>query len=236
MTRHPLRLFTCLLIPCILAMLGAGAMAQIAPDLPAASSLLPPGQNAAPKAVPVVLETSLFTLPPGPDGGRLAVLLFTPAPGWHAYGHMPGDTGQPASASLRLLPANVPLPAYFPEGRQKPDLFEPEKTANIHDTPTRVFVPLPPDAAKGSRLAGTLNLFLCSATSCWPAALPVDMPLDTATAPPSAETQPWWPELDAAKAATAKVAAMAQAAPDAPTEALAPAPAAATDTTGESPA
>jgi thiol:disulfide interchange protein DsbD len=231
-TRHPLRLFTCLLIPCILAMLGAGAMAQTGPAAPAASSLLPPGQSAAQKAVPVVLETALFALPPGPDGGRLAVLLFTPTPGWHAYGHMPGDTGQPASASLRLLPEGAPLLVYFPEGRQKPDLFEPEKTANIHDTPTRVFVPLPPDAAKGSRLAGTLNLFLCSATSCWPAALPVDMPLDAASPPPPAETQPWWPEFDAAKAATAKVAAMtqAQAAPDAPTEAIAPAPAA----TGES--
>ncbi len=209
-TRHPLRLATCLLIPCILAMLGATAPAQTGP-------------GAVAKAIPVVLETSLFTLPPGPDGGRLAVLLFTPAEGWHAYGHMPGDTGQPATASLRLAPGDTPLPVYFPEGRQKPDLFEPEKTANIHDAPTRVFVPLPPDAAKGSRLAGTLNLFLCSATSCWPAVLPVDLPLDGATAPP-AETQPWWPELGAAKAATAKVADVvaAQTLPEAQTAPLAP--------------
>ncbi|KUG28293.1 hypothetical protein ASZ90_001838 [hydrocarbon metagenome] len=208
MTRPSLRFILRLLLPCLLAMSGMHALARTAP---AASGLLPPGQAAAAKAVPVVLETALYALPPGTDGGRLAVLLFTPAQGWHAYGHMPGDTGQAASASLRLVPGDTPLPAYFPEGLQKPDLFEPEKTANIHDAPTRVFVPLPPDSPPGSRLAGTLNLFLCSATSCWPAALPVDLPLDEQASPPPAATQPWWPEFDAAKAATARVWAMTQA-------------------------
>jgi thiol:disulfide interchange protein DsbD len=202
---------------CLAALCGPFAMAQ--------TGLAPPGAGAAPRAVPVVLETALYSLPPDEGDGNLAVLLFTPAPGWHAYSHVPGDTGQPASAALTLQPAGTPLTAFFPEGRQKPDLFEPDKTANIHDAPTRVFVPLPPDAAPGARLAGTLNLFLCSETSCWPAALPVDLPLDAARTPPPAAAEPWWPEYGAAKAVTARVAAMAQAAPETPDAPPAAAPA-----------
>lgn len=205
---------TCLCLPGLPA-----ATAQTGLALPGLSA---PGQNAAPRAVPVVLESSWYALPPEEGGGLVAVLLFTPAPGWHAYSHVPGDTGQPASASLRLSPQDTPLTAFFPEGRQKPDLFEPDKTANIHDTPTRVFVALPPEAAANpapdARISGSLNLFLCSETSCWPAALPVDLPLSGLSQAPPAAGQPWWPEYGAAKAVTARVAAMAQApqAPDAP--------------------
>jgi len=211
------RILALLLFACLTASGGHTALAQIV--------LSPPGQNAAPRAVPVVLETAWYSLPASEGGGRLAVLLFIPEKGWHAYSHVPGDTGQPASAALALQPGGAPLPAYFPEGRSKPDQFEPDKTANIHDAPTRVFVPLPPDTPADAHVAGTLNLFLCSETSCWPAALPVDLPLAAAHDAPPAADQPWWPQYAAAKAVTARVAAMAQTeeTPDAPAAPQAPA-------------
>ncbi|MFZ5812710.1 MAG: cytochrome c biogenesis protein CcdA [Thermodesulfobacteriota bacterium] len=169
-----------------------------------------PGPAAEIPAVPVTLETSLYALPPDAGGGFLAVLLFTPAQGWHAYSHVPGDTGEPASADLRLEPPGTPLAAAFPEGRLKPDTFEPEKTARVHEAPTRVFVALPAAIPPQARLAGTLRLFLCSKSSCWPAALPVDLDVAAPAARdlPRADAQPWWPEYGAALETTARVAAM----------------------------
>ncbi|QLA14925.1 protein-disulfide reductase DsbD family protein [Desulfolutivibrio sulfoxidireducens] len=186
------------------------------------------GPGAPISTVPVTLEASLYAISPEKGGGLLAVLLFSPAEGWHAYSHVPGDTGEPASADLRLEPSGAALPAFFPEGRQKADVFEPEKTARVHDAPARVFVALPADPSPGSRLTGTLRLFLCSKTSCWPASLPVDLDVADLAARglPLADAQPWWPEYGAARETTARVAAMGEAAPSpaAATASDAPAP------------
>ncbi len=206
--RYPLHLIGPFLLAFVLIGQSCLAAQDAAPPVGAV--------DAAPiPAVPVTLETSLYALSPDQGGRVLAVLLFTPAEGWHAYSHVPGDTGEPASADLRLEPTGAAMAAFFPEGRAKSDVFEPDKTALVHDAPTRIFVALPADLPPKARLTGSLRLFLCSKASCWPASLAVDLDLAglTARGLPPAEGQPWWPEYGAARQTTARVAAMAEAAP-----------------------
>ena len=140
----------------------------------------------------------LFRLPKGdPSGQVLAVLTLTSAPGWHAYAVGAAETGQSASASLRL--GDAPATAFFPPGTPTPDPLDPDKNVLVYEGKTPIFVPIPEALQDRPALSGIVRVFSCSETSCWPSMLAVDAPLagrNPADLPP-AENTPWWPLFSA---------------------------------------
>lgn len=183
-----------------LALLAPGAAAR--PGLAAG----PAAENAATtdtQAAPARLETALFALPKGDPSGRvLAVLTLVSAPGWHAYAVGPAASGQSAQANLTA--GGAPAVALFPPGQPTPDPLDAEHNVLVYEGRTPVFVPVTEAMLAVPALTGKLRVFSCSATSCWPSTLDVNIPLagvvDPATLPP-AETAPWWPLFSALRSA-----------------------------------
>jgi thiol:disulfide interchange protein DsbD len=189
----------------------------------------------AEEILPAKLETALYKLPMGDPSGRvLAVLTLVSAPGWHAYAVGPAESGQSAQASLTA--GNTQALVFFPPGVPTPDALEPDKTVLVYEGRTPIFVPLTDAMLAAPALTGRVKVFSCSATSCWPSNLEVNVPLakaaDTAALPP-AESAPWWPVFSALRsAALAMPAAVCPepahpGLPRAASQAVAPAPEAA---------
>jgi len=130
-----------------------------------------------------------------PSGDLLAVLWLTPAEGYKTYGNDPGQTGLPTRATVTLTPAGQILPVLYPPGKQTPDLFEKDKTVNIYDDPTPLFVPLPKGLAKPFGLTATLSLLACTGKSCWPLRLETAVSSEDIPTPEPAENKPWWPQF-----------------------------------------
>jgi len=182
-TRRPA---TALFAVCLLVVFALGLTVRAAPAAETG------------EALPASLEAALFRLPKGdPSGQVLAVLTLVSAPGWHAYAVGPAESGQSASASLRL--GDAAATALFPPGAPTPDPLDPDKTVLVYEGRTPIFVPIPDALRNGPALSGIVRVFSCSETSCWPSTLPVDVPLadrDVAALPP-AEGAPWWPLFSA---------------------------------------
>ncbi len=189
----------------------------------------------AEEILPATLETALYKLPLGDPSGRvLAVLTLVSAPGWHAYAVGPAESGQSAQAALAA--GNSQALVFFPPGVPTPDALEPDKTVLVYEGRTPIFVPLTDAMLAAPALTGRVKVFSCSATSCWPSNLEVNVPLDKAAdtaALPPAEAAPWWPVFSALRsAALAMPAAVCPepahpGLPRAATQAAAPAPEAA---------
>ncbi len=153
---------------------------------------------------PVSTAFSLYRPPPSQDSPLILVLWVDPKPGWHAYSHTPGESGQPLQAAFHLASGGPPLPVYYPEGERKPDAFEPDKMAVVYERKTPIFVAAPDPADKDVAITGELSVFLCSSASCWPVRRTLEYRLDPKTAAnaPLAESEPWWPEYLAARKLT----------------------------------
>lgn len=163
---------------------------------------LPDTAKPADDLLPASLETALYRLPKDdPSGKVLAVLTLVSAPGWHAYAVGPAASGQSAQASLRA--GDAAAVALFPPGTPQPDALEPDKNVLVYEGRTSIFVPISEAMFRAPALTGTMRVFSCSATSCWPSTLPVSIPLsgrDVAALPP-AESAPWWPLFSALRSA-----------------------------------
>lgn len=195
--RRPLPLF--LAVWLLMLAFPIAAAATDAPSEPAtpafAAVAKTPAGPAGQTQEPASLETALYRLPKGdPSGQYLAVLTLVSAPGWHAYAVGPAESGQSAQAVLHL--GEAPVVALFPPGTPQPDPLEPDRTVLVYTGKTPIFVPL---AETAGTLSGRMRVFSCSDTSCWPATLPVEIPLDRddPASLPSAETAPWWPLFSA---------------------------------------
>ena len=143
------------------------------------------------KAQPTPVTTS-WELASLPGGGLVAVLWLTPAMGYKAYGNDPGQSGLPTTAQVRLTPTGQALPVLYPLGKAAPDLFDKDKTVNIYDGPTPLFIALPKDAPGGFGLEAKVDLLACSSTSCWPMSIETDFSSRQTPNPPSALERPWW--------------------------------------------
>ncbi len=181
-------------------LLLAAALVWLLTALPAWAQ---PAAGTAGDIEPASLETALFRLPAGDPSGRvLAVLTLVSAPGWHAYAVGPAESGQ--SAQALLTAGDAPAVALFPPGTPTPDMLEPKKTVLVYEGKTPVFVPVTDAMLAVPALTGRLKVFSCSATSCWPSSLEVNIALagsvDPASLPP-AENAPWWPLFSALRSA-----------------------------------
>jgi thiol:disulfide interchange protein DsbD len=138
---------------------------------------------------PVTTNWELASLP---GGGLVALLWLTPAAGYKTYGNDPGQAGLPTRAEVRLTPKGLALPVLYTPGKPAPDLFEKDKTVNIYDGPTPIYIPLPKNAPEGFGLEAKVDLLACSATSCWPLSLDTDFSSRQVPDPPQATGRPWW--------------------------------------------
>lgn len=145
---------------------------------------------------PVMVEEQLFRVDAPPEGEAPLVLVvwLTPAEGYYAYGHEPGETGQPTVLSI-TPPPGVEAEILYPEGVFKPDAFDPGIMVEVFHERTPIFVALHGDPGASLFLVGELEMLLCSDTSCWPVRheLLVDQPDFDPNALQSAEGQSWWP-------------------------------------------
>lgn len=173
-----------------------------------------------------------------PDTGRdngglpMAAAVLKPHDGWYAYAREPGDVGTPADLEAKLAtPGSLAFTtlgvAYLP-GEEKPDPLDPALMSRVYDGPTPFFIPLPANAEPGDQLELTLNVLMCSASSCKPGIIERVATLpDPATLGP-AEGEPW-SQIDQAvtdapqQAAEAPVLVQAPAAPPEPVIDQAPA-------------
>ena len=167
-----------------------------------AAATAPEAARPTNELLPATLETALYRLPKDdPSGSVLAVLTLVSAPGWHAYAVGPAASGQSAQASLHVGESQAM--ALFPPGTPRPDTLEPDKNVLVYEGKTPIFVPVSEAMFREPALTGTLRVFSCSDTSCWPSTLPVSIPLsgrDPQSLPP-AETAPWWPLFSALRSA-----------------------------------
>ncbi len=134
----------------------------------------------------------------GPDGPGLPQLLtvfwLEPNPGHYAYGHKPGPTGQPTDLAV-TPPPGMNARVFYPQGKHKPDSFDPSLIVEVYQDKTPIFVGLYGETQETLLLVGSLRLLLCSDTSCWPVQEDVliemqDLDPDTL---PDADSQLWWP-------------------------------------------
>lgn len=143
---------------------------------------------------PVTVSWELAALPVGTGGAQqMAVLWLTPAPGYKAYANDPGQSGMPTRAQVRLTPTGQNLPVLYPPGKSGPDLYEKDKTVNVYDVPTPLFVLIPDNAPQGYGLEATVSLLACTDASCWPMQLESSFSSREVPAPAPADKQPWWP-------------------------------------------
>ena len=101
----------------------------------------------------------------GPDGIVMAVEMAFPQ-GYHAYAHESGDAGRPTTLSIRLDDGSG-LPVWYPQGFMQRDLFDPDATVYVYESPTTLFVLLPHEA-RHRGFEAVLSMLLCSSRNCLP--------------------------------------------------------------------
>lgn len=85
---------------------------------------------------------------------------------YHAYANTPGETGKPTQLDVVLENEGV-LPALYPAGIEKPDIYDPAVKVRVYNGHTGIIVILP-DYSGGKLYAGTLDMLLCSSRHCLP--------------------------------------------------------------------
>ncbi|MBF0481885.1 MAG: thioredoxin family protein [Desulfovibrionaceae bacterium] len=172
-----------------------------------------------PDRVPASARFELFRLDAGDAPGHgedalLAVLWFTPDPGWHTYAHVNGQAGAPLSASVSFGPGKPAARLVYPAGRPAPDVSEPDKAVFIHDGPAPVMAVAPPGLTGEITLTGAVRAVLCSNERCLQASVEATAQANCAAIPglARAREQAWYPEFArAARAAeSAELAELAE--------------------------
>lgn len=122
---------------------------------------------------------------------------------WYTYADEPGGMGKPTKLTGTLADGTTPIIAIYPEGIQKPDIFDPETLTYTYKSGTRLYTVIPNDKISFP-LTLDLELLLCHPTRCVPVRKTYTFGenLDVALLP-KAKLQPWW--NDFMKLAHAKV-------------------------------
>ena len=129
----------------------------------------------------------------GPDGIVMAVEMAFPQ-GYHAYAHESGDAGRPTTLSIRLDDGSG-LPVWYPQGFMQRDLFDPDATVYVYESPTTLFVLLPHEA-RHRGFEAVLSMLLCSSRNCLPVSQTISGQVPDTL--PGLEEAPWkarWEEL-----------------------------------------
>ena len=129
----------------------------------------------------------------GPDGIGMAVEMAFPQ-GYHAYAHESGDAGRPTTLSIRLDDGSG-LPVWYPQGFMQRDLFDPDATVYVYESPTTLFVLLPHEA-RHRGFEAVLSMLLCSSRNCLPVSQTISGQVPDTL--PGLEEAPWkarWEEL-----------------------------------------
>ena len=129
----------------------------------------------------------------GPDGIVMAVEMAFPQ-GYHAYAHESGDAGRPTTLSIRLDDGSG-LPVWYPQGFMQRDLFDPDATVYVYESPTTLFVLLPHEA-RHRGFEAVLSMLLCSSRNCLPVSQNISGQVPDTL--PGLEEAPWkarWEEL-----------------------------------------
>ena len=114
--------------------------------------------------------------------------------GYHAYAHESGDAGRPTMLSIRLDDGSG-LPVWYPQGFMQRDLFDPDATVYVYESPTTLFVLLPHEAQHRG-FEAVLSMLLCSSRNCLPVSQSISGQVPDTL--PGLEEMPWkarWEEL-----------------------------------------
>ncbi|WP_243546068.1 protein-disulfide reductase DsbD family protein [Pseudodesulfovibrio tunisiensis] len=146
--------------------------------------------------LPLHTRFSVFSLPEDQaqrlenKAERLLTLTLKMDQGWYTYAHNPGGMGKPTRLAVSDATSGKAIGTLYPEGKSKIDPFNTTQTINTYESGTRLFIPLPSGV---EFVTATLDLLLCSATTCLPAS--VDLVWNgSKNASPllKASDQPWW--------------------------------------------
>jgi len=172
-----------------------------------------------PSTLPMEAVVEGFAVPSGTlgetaDGAIVVTVTLNLDRDWYTYTDVTGELGKPT----RLAGAaadGTPLMAFYPEGTDKPDPFEPGAVIKAYKSGTRLFALIPRGTADPFPVTMELDLLLCHPTKCVPARL--DLAFGDGATPaalPDAATQPWWETFSGL--ARTQHADTAQARPDSP--------------------
>ncbi|MDR2743870.1 MAG: thioredoxin family protein [Desulfovibrio sp.] len=107
------------------------------------------------------------------DGEHIIAAVFVGIPpGYHAYAHVPGDSGRPALLDFSSA-GERSLPVFYPSGAMQRDYYDVNATVFVYEGMTTFFIDLPSGKA-GMPYILDISLLLCSAKNC----LPVSRRLD----------------------------------------------------------
>lgn len=117
----------------------------------------------------------------------MAVVTLLPGPEWHAYGNVQGPSGFPTTVTAEA--DGVALEALYPPPEPGPDPLDPSLTVELYNGPTPFFLPM---ATAPARVTARLNALLCSATTCQPLRVDLELAVADPGTLPRAEEQGWW--------------------------------------------
>ncbi|MFV0421025.1 cytochrome c biogenesis protein CcdA [Oleidesulfovibrio sp.] len=162
---------------------------------PARAVELPPvpAQDATQAADPLTAHAEAFSVNAAGFARQVIVLTLTPAEGYHFYAHDPGGTGRPVS--ITALANETEPRILYPAGKPKKDTFDPSVTVNVHDGPTRFFLPVDLEHLQQGDtvpVSWSVTALMCSDVNCWPVSR--EGVLAVSSSLPRAEAQPWWNE------------------------------------------
>lgn len=173
------KLFTKLFLTLLLTMVWSGAYAQITPTK-------------------IPMSTQVHSYKTSDDMVLLTIRLDM-EPEWYTYADDPGGMGKPTRLTGQTA-GGAPVAAIYPEGIEKPDLFDASVMVNTFQDGTLLYALAPADTPVFP-VTLTLELLLCHPTKCIPVRLPLSFGepgMSTNQLPPARE-QTWWPEFSALK-------------------------------------
>jgi len=142
-----------------------------------------------PKSLPMETTVQGYSLPQGPQGKNLLAITLTMEPDWYTYSNIPIEMGKPTKVAATAADGTM-LQIIYPEGKDKPDTFDPSKTIKAFVSGTTLFAIIPNDVATPFPVSLRLDLLLCHPTKCVPARLEVTF--DDPGVLAKAVDQEWW--------------------------------------------
>ena len=150
-----------------------------------------------PSNLPMTTLVEAFSVPSGTLGHAdaeavVVTVTLTMEKDWYTYSNITGEMGKPTQLTATTQDG-TPLTAFYPEGTDKPDPFDPELVVKAYKSGTRLFALVPRGTDKPFPVALRLDLLLCHPTKCVPVRLDLTYGENADAADlPDASAQPWW--------------------------------------------